>query len=210
MNSRASRREYRVFEDEEERLNEGKIILPIFLRSIKEEKLSANQRKLWNNAKSRNDNIILLTDYLLEDNSGKLALVDRVIRRLEIIAQRRQEEVAFEALPDDVDLLDFLERSGWADAKRVPLQGDFSIRAYQRLVKPSGETAILMISPRQPDGPAVRRGRPYSAIAKLAESVHAFVALDRGLRGAGFSAPEIYSADLEPGSSSSRTSETSR
>jgi len=56
-----------------------------------------------------------------------------------------------------------------------------------------------MISPRQPDGPAVRRGKPYSAIAKLAESVHAFVALDQGLRGLGFSAPEIYGADLETG-----------
>jgi N-acetylmuramate 1-kinase len=91
------------------------------------------------------------------------------------------------------------EASGWADAKRVALQGDASTRAYERLVKPSGETAILMISPRQPDGPAVRRGKPYSAIAKLAESVHAFVALDRGLRGAGFSAPEIYGADLDAG-----------
>lgn len=91
------------------------------------------------------------------------------------------------------------ETSGWAEARRVPLQGDASTRAYERLVKPTGETAILMISPRQPDGPAVRRGKPYSAIAKLAESVHAFVALDQGLRGLGFSAPEIYGADLETG-----------
>ena len=56
--------------------------------------------------------------------------------------------------------------------------------AYERLVKPTGETAILMISPPRPDGPAVRRGKPYSAIAKLAETVHAFVAIDQGLRGA--------------------------
>ena len=44
-----------------------------------------------------------------------------------------------------------------------------------------------MISPRRADGPPVRRGKPYSAIAKLAESVHAFVAIDRGLRALGFS-----------------------
>jgi hypothetical protein len=92
-----------------------------------------------------------------------------------------------------------MEASGWADAKRVPIQGDASTRAYERLVKPSGETAVLMIAPRRPDGPPVRRGKPYSAIAKLAESVHAFVAVDQGLRALGFSAPKIYGEDLEAG-----------
>lgn len=92
-----------------------------------------------------------------------------------------------------------VERSGWEGATRVPIQGDASTRAYERLVKPSGETAILMISPPRPDGPPVRRGKPYSAIAKLAETVHAFVAMDRGLRALGFSAPRIYGEDLETG-----------
>jgi len=92
-----------------------------------------------------------------------------------------------------------VERSGWADAAVVRLQGDASTRAYERLVKPTGETALLMIAPPRPDGPPVRRGKPYSAIAKLAESVHAFVAVDRGLRALGFSAPEIYAEDLEAG-----------
>jgi tRNA threonylcarbamoyl adenosine modification protein YjeE len=92
-----------------------------------------------------------------------------------------------------------LAKSGWSDARRVPLQGDASTRAYERLVKPSGETAILMLSPPRTDGPPVRRGKPYSSIAKLAESVHAFVALDRGLRALGFSAPRIYGEDLAAG-----------
>ena len=52
-----------------------------------------------------------------------------------------------------------------------------------------------MISPARPDGPPVRRGKPYSAIAKLAESVHAFVAVDRGLRALGISAPRILAED---------------
>src|SRR3954454_14800026 len=90
-----------------------------------------------------------------------------------------------------------IESAGWADAARVPLQGDASTRAYERLVKRSGETAILMISPPRPDGPPVRSGKPYSAIAKLAETVHAFVAMDRGLRALGFSAPKIYGEDLD-------------
>ncbi|HEX8168045.1 MAG TPA: tRNA (adenosine(37)-N6)-threonylcarbamoyltransferase complex ATPase subunit type 1 TsaE [Beijerinckiaceae bacterium] len=92
-----------------------------------------------------------------------------------------------------------LEASGWVDAKRMPIQGDASTRAYERLVKPTGETAILMIAPKRPDGPAVRRGKPYSAIARLAESVHAFVAVDRGLRALGFSAPKIFGEDLDAG-----------
>jgi aminoglycoside/choline kinase family phosphotransferase len=96
-------------------------------------------------------------------------------------------------------LQELLFKSGWADASREPMQGDASTRAYERLVKPTGETAILMISPRRPDGPPVRRGKPYSAIARLAESIHAFVAMDRALRALGFSAPRIYGEDLEAG-----------
>lgn len=92
-----------------------------------------------------------------------------------------------------------IEDAGWADAARVRLQGDASTRLYDRLVKPTGETAILMIAPPRPDGPPVRRGKPYSAIARLAESVHAFAAMDRGLRALGFSAPKIYAEDLDAG-----------
>jgi tRNA threonylcarbamoyl adenosine modification protein YjeE len=94
---------------------------------------------------------------------------------------------------------ELLAKSGWSDAKRLPIQGDASTRAYERLVKSSGETAILMISPARSDGPPVRRGKPYSTIAKLAESIHAFAALDRGLRALGFSAPRIYGEDLDNG-----------
>lgn len=92
-----------------------------------------------------------------------------------------------------------LDRAGWGAARRTPIQGDASTRAYERLTAATGETAILMIAPRRPDGPPVRRGKPYSALAKLAESVHAFVAVDRGLRALGLSAPRIYGEDLEAG-----------
>ncbi len=56
-----------------------------------------------------------------------------------------------------------------------------------------------MNSPRRPDGPPVRDGKPYSAIAHLAEDVVPFVAMANGLRRYGFSAPAIYHADLEQG-----------
>jgi aminoglycoside/choline kinase family phosphotransferase len=94
---------------------------------------------------------------------------------------------------------EMLDRAGWLEAQRVPLQGDASTRGYERLVAPAGGTAILMISPPRPDGPPVRRGKPYSAIARLAETVHAFVAVDRGLRALGYSAPAILGEDLEIG-----------
>ncbi|KNY24160.1 tRNA (adenosine(37)-N6)-threonylcarbamoyltransferase complex ATPase subunit type 1 TsaE [Methylobacterium sp. ARG-1] len=92
-----------------------------------------------------------------------------------------------------------LERSGWDIAERILMQGDASSRAYERLTKPDGTSAVLMIAPPRPDGPAVRDGKPYSAIVHLAESVHAFVALDRGLRALSFSAPRIYGEDLPEG-----------
>jgi tRNA threonylcarbamoyl adenosine modification protein YjeE len=92
-----------------------------------------------------------------------------------------------------------LDSSGWAEAKRVPIFGDASVRAYERLTKPNGETAILMISPPRLVGPPVRRGKPYTTLAKLAETVHAFVAVDRGLRALGLTAPKIYGEDLEAG-----------
>jgi tRNA threonylcarbamoyl adenosine modification protein YjeE len=60
----------------------------------------------------------------------------------------------------------------------------------------SPPTAILMDQPRQPDGPPIRNGLPYSRIARLAEDVRPFVAVASALRGAGLSAPEIYAADL--------------
>ena len=72
-----------------------------------------------------------------------------------------------------------LKRAGWTDAKREFLQGDASIRAYERLTKPTATTAILMISPPRPDGPILRFGKPYAAIAKLSPDIRAFMAHGR-------------------------------
>jgi N-acetylmuramate 1-kinase len=91
-----------------------------------------------------------------------------------------------------------MERSGWGDARREYMLGDASTRAYERL-RLGDRSAILMIMPRRPDGPPVRMGKPYSAIARLAESVHPFVAMNEALRAQGMSAPEIYGMDLDAG-----------
>jgi aminoglycoside/choline kinase family phosphotransferase len=74
--------------------------------------------------------------------------------------------------------------------------GDASTRAYERLRRPDGETAVLMISPPRADGPPVRGGKSYSAVARLAERVDAFIAIDKGLRALELSAPAIIASDL--------------
>jgi len=91
-----------------------------------------------------------------------------------------------------------IDVAGFGPARRQHLQGDASTRTYERLLG-SRRNAVLMNAPRRPDGPPVREGRPYSAIAHLAEDVKPFVALARGLKARGFSAPTIYAADLEAG-----------
>jgi N-acetylmuramate 1-kinase len=91
-----------------------------------------------------------------------------------------------------------LDDAGWGDAKRNFMQGDASTRAYERLDN-GGESGILMIAPQRPDGPPVRSGKPYSAIAKIAENVNAFVAMANALRERGFSAPKIIAQNLNAG-----------
>jgi tRNA threonylcarbamoyl adenosine modification protein YjeE len=92
-----------------------------------------------------------------------------------------------------------LKRAGWSDARREFLQGDASIRAYERRIRPNGETAILMISPPRRDGPILRYGKPYAAITKLAPDIRAFVAMARGLRSLGYSAPALIAHSLDEG-----------
>jgi tRNA threonylcarbamoyl adenosine modification protein YjeE len=97
------------------------------------------------------------------------------------------------------DIRAFLEASGHGTAWRAHLTGDASTRAYETLAVPGQPQRILMDAPRQPDGPPIRDGKPYSQIAKLAESVAPFVAVGRTLKDTGFAAPEIFATDLDRG-----------
>jgi len=93
----------------------------------------------------------------------------------------------------------FLVDSGIGPAARRHLQGDASSRSYE-IIRPIGrDPVILMNAPRQPDGPPIRDGLPYSQIAHLAEDVVPFVAIARWLRAEGFAAPEILAEDLNQG-----------
>jgi len=98
------------------------------------------------------------------------------------------------------ELMAFLAtQDRWRPARISYLQGDASTRSYARLHAPSG-TVLLMDAPRQPDGPPIRDGKPYSRIALLAEDmVRPFTAIGSALRAAGLSAPEVLAADLDKG-----------
>jgi len=92
----------------------------------------------------------------------------------------------------------FLEECGFGKAARRRVVGDASTRIFERLAL-DDHTTILMNAPRRPDGPPVRDGKPYSAVAHLAEDVAAYVAVAMGLRDRNLSAPNILHADLERG-----------
>jgi hypothetical protein len=92
----------------------------------------------------------------------------------------------------------FLDTTSYAEAGARYLQGDASTRSYARLVL-ADRTGVLMNSPRQPDGPPIRDGKPYSTLVHLAEDVTPFVAVAGALRKRGLSAPAIYAFDLDQG-----------
>jgi N-acetylmuramate 1-kinase len=152
------------------------------------------------------ENAILLVEWA--ERARELFTGDRLDIRLSFAAPERRDArlitiSAYGAFAPRLAqfkiLREFLQGAGWGDASRAPLQGDASSRAYETLTKPDGARALLMISPPRPDGPPIRYGRSYSGIARLAENVKAFVAIDQGLIAQGFSAPQIYAQDLDEG-----------
>lgn len=94
---------------------------------------------------------------------------------------------------------DFLRSHGHGEAVRRHLTGDASTRAYEYIIEPGRPRLILMDAPRQPDGPPIRDGKPYSQIAHLAEDVYPFVAIGRTLRERGLAAPDILNGDYDAG-----------
>lgn len=92
----------------------------------------------------------------------------------------------------------FLATTVWAGAKRQFFEGDASSRRYETL-ELNQTVSILMDMPQRPDGPPVKNGKPYSAIAHLAEGINAVVAVNRHLLSENYSAPRIEEADLASG-----------
>jgi tRNA threonylcarbamoyl adenosine modification protein YjeE len=95
-------------------------------------------------------------------------------------------------------MLGFLDKAGFSAAGRARIAGDASSRSYERLHL-GGKPFIMMNAPRRPDGPPVKDGLPYSAVAHLAEDVVPFIAIANGLHERGFSAPKVLAADRDTG-----------
>ena len=101
----------------------------------------------------------------------------------------------------------FLAEAGFADALRHPLPGDASTRRYERLIRPNGQSFMLMDQPPvaalpcgASDTPADRQAKGYFALARLsAGRIEAFVAVANYLRAEGLSAPEIIAVDAAQG-----------
>jgi aminoglycoside/choline kinase family phosphotransferase len=79
------------------------------------------------------------------------------------------------------------------------MTGDASARQYQRLIKPDGSSAVLMISPPRVDPPTLEYATPYSTVARLAEDIKPFLAVGEALVAQGFSAPKILASDARGG-----------
>ena len=97
----------------------------------------------------------------------------------------------------------FLDGAGWSGARRVPIIGDASAKAFERVTQ-EDRTAILMNAPdhpenRQPESPPLDDGRSYDAVAHRAGTVGPFIAIDAELRRRGVHAPEIFATDQGAG-----------
>jgi hypothetical protein len=99
-----------------------------------------------------------------------------------------------------------LARTGWDKAERMPLAGDASTRAYERL-RLGDLTAILMDAPAKEDAPCPpeatveeRKALGWNARTRLAASrVEAFAAVGAYLGSLGLSAPAVYGLDAAAG-----------
>jgi N-acetylmuramate 1-kinase len=104
------------------------------------------------------------------------------------------------------EIQEFLDKAGWGEAARTPLNADASTRRYERLRRKT-ETAMLMDAPpleSQPCPPGadederIRLG--WNAVSRLAASrVEAFAAVAGHLANLGLSAPNLLDYDIARG-----------
>lgn len=103
-----------------------------------------------------------------------------------------------EILKRDEAIKAFVDQSQVAGGTRYHFEGDASARRYERVAGNAAEL-LLMDMPNRPDGPVVKNGRPYSAIAHLAEGIGAVVGINDYLFNLNYSVPRIYAADIKHG-----------
>lgn len=92
----------------------------------------------------------------------------------------------------------FVNQSQMTGGIRYFFEGDASARRYE-CIETSASTMLLMDMPSRPDGPVVKNGKSYSAIAHLAEGISAVVAINDYLFNLDYSASKIYDVDIKQG-----------
>jgi len=92
----------------------------------------------------------------------------------------------------------FIGSTMWNGAERSFFEGDASTRRYEALRK-NGSAILLMDMPARPDGPPVRNGKSYSAIAHLAENIGAVIGINNHLCEMGYSAPLVHASNVSDG-----------
>ena len=92
----------------------------------------------------------------------------------------------------------FVDQSGMKGGTRYFFDGDASFRRYERVVSTTS-TMLLMDMPSRPDGPIVKNGKSYSAIAHLAEGIGAVVGINDYLSNLDYSVSKIYDVDVKNG-----------
>ena len=102
------------------------------------------------------------------------------------------------ALQRNAEIEAFLKFQHVDAGTRRFLDGDASSRRYEKLHHQNTDV-ILMDMPHRPDGPPVKDGKPYSAIAHLAENIAAVVAVNDHLCAMGYTAPRIMASNLKAG-----------
>ncbi|MBZ9749179.1 tRNA (adenosine(37)-N6)-threonylcarbamoyltransferase complex ATPase subunit type 1 TsaE [Mesorhizobium sp. CO1-1-7] len=115
------------------------------------------------------------------------------------LARLSGQGVTFDRVARSLAMRGFLESAGWGQARRRHFIGDASARSYEIVTLVGEAPRVLMNSPRLVLGPPVRDGKPYAVIAHTAQSVSAFVAIDRALLAAGVAVPRIDAQDLDQG-----------
>ena len=124
----------------------------------------------------------------LPDTAVTIELVHRDDGRL---AQITGVGPALERIARSLAMRAFLEASGWGAASRRHFVGDASARSYEIVSQPEEAPRVLMNSPRLVLGPPVRDGKAYAEIAHTAQTVAAFVGLDKLLRRSRIPPPHI-------------------
>ncbi|TPJ19798.1 tRNA (adenosine(37)-N6)-threonylcarbamoyltransferase complex ATPase subunit type 1 TsaE [Mesorhizobium sp. B2-7-3] len=115
------------------------------------------------------------------------------------LARLSGQGATFDRMARSLAMRGFLGSTGWGQARRRHFIGDASARSYEIVTLAGEAPRVLMNSPRLVLGPPVRDGKPYAVIAHTAQSVSAFVAIDRALLAAGVAVPRIDAQDLDQG-----------